>query len=235
MRIKSLLAAAALMVGAQAASASYVFTEVVLAGGGAGNEVHQYYAKINPTGTESAATGLQSVDGHMTITAGKFKFKFIDTNTDGIPDAAVTGQGISDTVARTGTAATLGTFIRAGDPTAGSFFAAVVTPLNQESKDIDGDGIADPGFDPSVNYANVKDFRVAGVIQGGKDIKAVSDSKGALFAMAVVPTGTAVSFSGSLAPDAGPITPFAFAVPEPGSLSVIGVAGLLLGRRRRTA
>lgn len=236
MKAKALIAAAALLIGAQAAHAGWTFTEVVVQDPALpGFDVHQYYAKLDPSGAEAGATGLQSVDATLTSN-NDMKFKFIDTNQDGIPDAAINGNGITDTVARAATSANLGTFIRSGDPTGGPFFPATVDPAVYQSVDIDGDGVADPGGDPAVAYAHVKSFRVAGIAQGGKDPKAVTDAKGSLFGLAVVPTGSTVTFTGSLAADSGPITNFAFPVPEPTSLAVLGLGGLaVLGRRRRKA
>jgi hypothetical protein len=251
MRVKSLLAAAVLVSGAQFASAAnivvtggdYTITDVLVpSGGGAGNEVHQFYAKLNPTGPDAAATGTQSVDLEMSIiqafspAGASFKFNQSDIDQDGVMDIAVNGQGISDAVARTGTTANVATFIRAGNPSAGAFFDASTNPPYL-SVDADGDGIADTGKDAVVNYANNKDFRVTGIIQGGKDPKAISDPLGALFAVAVVPTGTKINLTGSIAADSGPITPFTLSevVPEPTALGFIGLAGLALARRRRQA
>ncbi len=234
MRAKILISAAALMIGAQAAQADWSFSEKVVQDAALpGFDIHQYFAKLSPTGADAGALGLQSVDGVITSDQD-LKFKFIDTNQDGIPDAAINGNGITDNVARSAAISNLGTFIRAGDPTGGSFFPATVDPAVYQSVDIDGDGVADAGGDPAAAYAHVKSFRVAGIAQGGKDPKAVSDTSGSLFGYAVVPTGAKVTFVGSVAADQGAITNFSLgAVPEPTSLAFVGLAGMLLGRRRR--
>src|SRR5438105_15377211 len=56
----------------------------------AGFDIFRLYALVTPTGTETGATGFQSVDATVT-TASNQKFKFGDFDFDGLPDADVFG------------------------------------------------------------------------------------------------------------------------------------------------
>jgi len=242
--MKSLLAAAAgLMLGAQAAQAGWSFSENVVPSSVQGLEVHQFFAKLDPTTPDEAgppaAKGLQSVDATLTLTTpGAFTFKQVDVDQDGIMDVAATGTLMSDAIARTGTSSALGSFIRAGNGT--PFFTAFASPNNLSVDKTGGgvngdepDGVPDPGQDATVNYQNLKTFRIVGVAQNSFDPKAISDPKGALFALAVVPTGSKVSVTGQVASDVGALTDIV--IPEPTALGFVGLAGLALARRRRVA
>jgi hypothetical protein len=226
-------AGAALALAGSSAYANFTFSSTRTAGTGAqaGFDIVRFFAKLDPTGNTAGATGLQSVDAEI-ITSGNLKFRFQDQNADGIADADPTGTATqNDNAARLGNTNN-GSFIRAGDPTAGAFNAVSVLPPGALSKDSDFDGTPDPGFDPAVNYGSLKSFRVAGFTAGGADAKAISDPAGSLFAMAVVPTGSAVQIVGFVAADKGN----AEAIPEPTALGFIGIAGAaLLGRRRKQA
>jgi hypothetical protein len=91
--------------------------------------------------------------------------------------------------------------------------------------------------DPAQRFAGIKSLRVEGFLQNaatpGADTNARTDPRGALIAVAVVPTGASVRAYGALSPDVGSV--FAFdTVPEPGALTFIGLASVaLVGRRRR--
>ena len=57
------------------------------------------------------------------------------------------------------------------------------------------------------------------------------EGAGALFAMAIVPTGSRVAMFGSFSANAGPVLSL---IPEPGAIGFVGVVALaLVGRRRR--
>jgi len=133
----------------------------------------------------------------------------------------------------------------------------------QDSQDNDGDQTVSPGdFDPRTIYQSplvagfqtspgLKTFRVE-MFNSAVDPSALpgnanytrgvnnrgDDYGGAMFAIAVVPHLTTVNINGSLAADKGDqqAVNFTDAVPEPGSVALIGAVGLgLLGRRRRKA
>jgi len=119
--------------------------------------------------------------------------------------------------------------------------------------DVDGNVVsATPSTNPTDRYnnTNIKTFRVEGVYLGpdfsplannlnGQPTSS-SPGAGALFAIAVVPSLTTVTVTGSLAGDVGQaqqiIPPFVIPAPEPGSLALLGLglAGFL-GRRSRKA
>jgi len=222
---------------------SFVTTTVTPASGGnSGLDIVRFFAKLNPTGQDAGATGAQSIDAILTASA-PFKFKTNgDINLDSFNDADVTGATtLSDAVQRGNNASTAIRLDPSGGPN--GFFTVTVEPNtssvlvpphggNVSQTDVDGnltyDPIADGGWG-----STIKQFRVVGILNGGADKKAVSDPNGALIATAVVPHGTTVALTGTLASDTGPIS--IIGVPEPTALGFIGLGGLLLGRRRRTA
>jgi hypothetical protein len=179
------------------------------------------------------ANGLAAVKVTFSI-PGHFKFKFADLDHDGENDADVTGQTISDSVARTDTSS-VGTMIRVNP--VGSFSVQQVLPTGSRS-DTNLDGT--PDTIPTNNYAAITAFRLEGFSQDppagpGYDASAKSTGPGALFGIAVVPTGTYVHTVGSLATDKGYVTSFDPDVPEPTTLGLVsvGAAGLLARRRRK--
>lgn len=94
---------------------------------------------------------------------------------------------------------------------------------------------------PANTHANfthgVTQFEVVGVnLFGGVDAtSAANGGKGALIAVAVAPIGDQINFQGSIGGDSGDPQPFSWpSIPEPASLSMLGVGALgLLVRRRR--
>jgi hypothetical protein len=240
MRVKSLLSTTVVWgMMALPASATMRVTQTITPGTGelSGFDIHRYFAGFDPVTSDEAiagANGLEAVKvtfstGHTTY----FKFKFTDLDHDGENDADVTGATISDSVARTDTA-TVGTMIRVNP--VDSFSVQQVFPTGSRS-DTNLDGT--PDTIPTSNYSATTTFRLEGFSQDppagpGYDASAKSTGPGALFGIAVVPTGTVVSAFGSLAPDKGYVT--SFDGPEPATLGLISVGAIgLLARRRRKA
>jgi hypothetical protein len=240
MRVKSLLAAAVVSgMMTLSASAAFKVTETITPGtsGLNGFEIHRYFAAFDPTTSDEAlagANGLQSVKVTLNSPAN-MKFKFLDLDLDGENDADVNGASMSDTVARTNNT-TLGTFARV-NPLSG-FSVQALSPTGAKS-DTNSDG--NPDTIPSDNYSAVKSFRVEGFSQNppagpGFDSSAKSTGPGALFAVAVVPTGTVVQAVGQLSPDKGNVTNFDTTAPEPATFGLLSVGTIgLLARRRRNA
>jgi hypothetical protein len=240
MRKLAIWAAGALLtLGATMAQAGGFTFSVDQTAGPAGFDIIRFYAKLTPDLTVGApffgATGMQSIDATGT-SSGTLKFNFFDQSADGIPDWDPTGAFTANDVnGRNNNSSTAGTFIRPGYPTVGNIFMASSDPVFVKTTDNDFNNVPDPGTEQT-QYQNLKSFRVAAVIQGGQDVTAVTDPKGSLIGKFVVPTGSSVTLTGSVAADVGPITPFSLStVPEPAALSFVGLAGLFLARRRRAA
>jgi len=196
-------------------------------------DIVRFFAKLDPsTPDEPGATGAQSIDATM-ISSSPFKFKVNqDLNLDSFNDADATGTTtLSDLVQRGNNAFTAIRLDPAGGPN-GFFTVTAESPQGPPLSTTDQDG--NQTYDPLLHWGvDVKQFRVVGILNGGADKKAVSDANGALIATAVVPHGSLVTLTGTVASDVGPITPII--IPEPTALGFVGLAGLALARRRRVA
>lgn len=88
-----------------------------------------------------------------------------------------------------------------------------------------------------INYAGgVPQFEVAGAnLSGGVNATTSNGGKGALIAVAVVPTGDVAAITGSIGGDTGDPFPIYATnpLPEPATLGLLSVGALLLTRRRR--
>lgn len=236
--IKSLLAGAVIGLTTLSASAEIIITSTRTAGSGASNglDIVRFFAAFSPTSPEgtAGAGGLQSVNVTLE-SSGNMKFKTSDFDFDGELDIDTTAATISDAVARTNNTTNTGTFIRV--PVTSSFVVVGSSPSGSRS---DTDGDMSPDTEPTQTFAAVKSFRIEGFQSSGFDAQAKTANAGqvgagALFAVAVVPTGSTVRAFGGVAGDKGATT-FFDTVPEPTSLALVGGLAMgLLGRRRRNA
>jgi len=214
----------------------------------------------------AGASGLQSVKTSL-VNMGPGVFKVGFTSPSGIPPKTTANiylnpsiSGTSDAVSRSATSSTdaatfeaFGTGIFAHDPllrgfsvqglglsSDGTVFVADADPAG---------GITNPTLANQTKFGSLKGLRVEGFLQNPPGATAFDPAAkvntftnaagtGALFAVAVVPTGAPVHAFGSLAGDKGPTTNFDVMnpVPEPGTVAILGLGGMVaLIRRRRAA
>lgn len=223
-----------------------------------GFDIYRFFAKFDPTSptsTVALAKGLQSAkvtlqvlaspgaDPSVPLTANqKLKFKSVDIDSDTFVDADIFGTTISTNASLTNNT-TIGTMIRGGGPTDGFNFQSVSPSATLSHSNLDGDGDTGPEQDPftDATFGNVKSYRVEGFIKNppdgvGFDATAkTAAGNGAIFAIAIVPTGTGIRAFGQLAADKGDTVAFdTQAVPEPTALGFVGLGAMaILGRRSR--
>jgi len=258
---RSLLAAVgALVLGGSVARADIqvTFTRMQGAGENAGFDLIRFFAAFAPTsflGTPDdpttpqregwGATGLQAVGAIMRVADGSppdmsLKFRFTDENGDGFDDADTDSSTVS---VRTNLASnqTLGTHFRIGPTGPGAWTPVLVEPAGDMSRTdpVSGELV---GPAPRTTYAGLKQWRVEGANPNAPDLAARTalagvPGAGALFAVAVLPTGGRACVEGQIAANAGPIerieTGF-LCIPDPGGLGIIGLGAVALTRRRST-
>jgi hypothetical protein len=239
-------------------------SETVTQGTGdlAGFELHRFYAAFSSASPEAqaGAHGLQSVKVTLSSANG-FKFltgQFAAPTFPTNPDVDITGSNADDATYRSATTmgdpmqfTGIGTGVFVHDPDFDAFSVQGVA-VDGTPRSTTAYNATSPTAGGSALFTNAKSFRVEGFTQNpnpatpenpfGGDPSALTSNttagSGALFAMAIVPTGTGVGIEGILAADKGDTTVFASsgAVPEPGSLAFIGLGAVgFLARRRRQA
>jgi len=234
-----------------------------------GKDIVRFFAAFSPTSPEAVAgaNGLQGAKATLTIPSGNFSY--VTGDFSGAPNANKDvdpfGLHSDDTFSRTSTVP--------GDPAAfqalgSSVFIYDTNGIGYTVQGMFVDGVSKAPT--AVNntaatnglalFQNAKSFRVEGVVLSPDGITIAADTKaktalagtkgaGALFAVAVVPSGTQVNAAGGVSGDKGPVNSFdvtdvGAVVPEPATLGVIGIGGMalfgmiggkgLLGRRRKT-
>ena len=225
-------------------------TETVTPGTGdfAGMDIHRFFYAFNDQSAPGAAGAVALQSAKVILNAPNAGYKFLTgqfappnsgpTN----PDIDLFGKQNDDTMARTGTTgADVGTGVFIHDPdldewsVQGLFADGVSQTLSRQN--------STATFNPTQFWGGTKAIRVEGFVTnppggvGGdpaaKTATAGVEGAGALFAVAVVPTGQSVILQqASLSANAGPVLN---AIPEPTALGFIGLAGLALAGRRRKA
>lgn len=216
-RLNTVVFALVLAVGAPLALADYIISATRTPSAlSPGYDVVRFYALNDGAGPQAGSTDLLAMDIRMTnVSGGILKIGFIDEDGDLIFDAAdLTGIAVNDT----GTDASA-SYMRIGP--------------NLGWNNVYSDPLAtNLGAWPNSS------FRVAGFRLGG--IPATT-GPGVQFAVAVIPDGDTVEItSGAMdgglgASSGGPfyMLPFtSYPIPEPTTLGLLGIAGLLALRQR---
>jgi hypothetical protein len=152
---------------------------------------------------------------------GSFRFIEADVDFDGVNDLDVAGESVIGAEP----AAPPGTYVRIYP---GAWNVGGVPPGYKSDPDLD----QEPDSNPVAEFGNSKSFRVAGFVNPPG---AVASTLSRTFATAVVSPGSVVRVQGELASEVpGFSQPFDYTIPEPASLTFVGLGALgLMGRRRR--
>lgn len=220
----------AVLAGALASTAQAGFVintnRLVGTGGNAGMDVIQFRAFNDGSG----GTGTRLVAVNVTLQSpAPLKFDIHDIDADNAND--VNALGLSPTLSPN--ADTAGSWIRLGT----TFTATAILP-SPTSTDTDGDFAPDQAIAPEYTSNSVTSFHVEGahVPPSGQAGLIANTGSGALFAVAIVPTGTPVTVFGEVAGDTGDKVSIQATdpIPEPASLSLLGLGAMgLMARRRR--
>jgi hypothetical protein len=236
--------------GNKIAGAAVTTTVTPGTGANAGFDIHRFFYAFDPStppGT-AGAVGLQSLNVTL-VSSTNFKYlegQFAPPNNGPTnPDLDIFGAQSDDATYRTENSGdTTGTGIFIHDPD--------FDPFSVQGLHLDGQpqpltrANSSTTNNPRAVFAAVKRLRVEGFVTNppggvGADPAARVQSNpgqegaGALFAMAVVPTGSLVGGIGQLSANAGPVLNFEIVIPEPTALGFVGLAGLALAGRRRRA
>jgi len=218
-------------------------------------------ATAGATGLQSVKTTLTIVTDPITKTVDSdpthvFQYvngQFVGASTPSNPDVAIIGERSDDASSRNltdpGDAAgflALGSGVFVHDD-GGNGFSLQGLFVDGVQKSLSAFNSSNATTNGLALFKNAKSFRVEGFVPqpgGGatgsdpaaKTAAAGQTGAGALFAIAVVPHGALVNATGLLAADKGDTQGFdlTIPVPEPGSLTMIGLGAMgLLARRRR--
>jgi hypothetical protein len=216
----------------------------------AGFDIYRFFYAFDassPPGS-AGAVGLQSLN--VTLETDR-NFRYLEGQfappNSGVsnPDIDLYGAQSDDATYRTENSGdTTGTGIFIHDPdfdpwsVQGLFIDGVAAPATRTNSSTTNN--------PRAVFGPAKSIRVEGFVTNppggvGADPAARVQSNpnqegaGALFAMAVIPTGGAIGARGQLSANAGPVLNFEIPIPEPTALGFVGLAGLALAGRRRRA
>jgi hypothetical protein len=177
--------ASVLLMSANVSEAGFKLNYTVAAGTGslAGKNIFSFYAKNDQTGEQAGTKLLLAMDMHFKIASQSFTFDFRDNDRDGLPDANVFGKGFDQTNAAA-------TFLRFGSSDDWSGVWPSTTTYSTAE-----------GANPTVSYAAVTDFNVAGFSQNRTHDATVG--LGLFFGAAVVPAGLDVHAFGQMGAEKG--------------------------------
>jgi hypothetical protein len=179
------------------AHAGFTFNYTVSPGIGAlaGKNVFKFYATNDQTGEQAGSKGFIAAQVTFQSLGGPLAFEMTDVDNDGIDDANIDGEGMSETDVR-------GTFLRIESDvaaTSSSWFRAAYTPNGAFSLS---------GGNPSATYAALTQFSTEGVElrNANKGWVDATQGLGRFFAAAVVPADTdTVKLTGRVAAEVGGI------------------------------